>query len=109
MSYNASLGGAQSVAHDSRQLAFQTLLDGSRDATERQVEMTTLRKVCIRGRPHDIISHIATDSIGIPNRPPHMRPLAYNLLLETLPAEKRSWRAAAKQDRERYHVGLDVV
>jgi hypothetical protein len=42
--------------------------------------------------------------LGIPNRPVHLRPLSYNLLLETLPAEKRSWRAAAKQDRERYYV-----
>ena len=38
-----------------------------------------------------------------------MRPLAYNLLLETLPSEKRSWRAAAKQDRDRYHVSSDRI
>jgi len=32
-----------------RLFAFQTLLDGSRDATEQRVEMTTLRKVCASG------------------------------------------------------------
>lgn len=37
-------------AHMIRLLAFQTLLDGSRDATERNVEMTALRKVCTRGQ-----------------------------------------------------------
>jgi hypothetical protein len=32
-----------------RLFALQTLLDGSRDATEQRVEMTSLRKVCAAG------------------------------------------------------------
>jgi len=37
-----------------RLFAFQTLLDGSRDATEQRVEMTTLRKVCASGMSADL-------------------------------------------------------
>jgi hypothetical protein len=39
-------------ADDHRLTAFQTLLDGSRDATEQKVEMTTLRKVCAGGESY---------------------------------------------------------
>jgi hypothetical protein len=31
-------------------LAFQTLLDGTREATEQRVELTALRKLCSRGK-----------------------------------------------------------
>ena len=33
-----------------RRLAFETLLDGSRDASEQMVEMTTLRRLCATGQ-----------------------------------------------------------
>ena len=46
-SSDASIRGREKLTN--RLFAFQTLLDGSRDATEQRVEMTTLRKVCAGG------------------------------------------------------------
>ncbi|WWC57710.1 uncharacterized protein I303_100244 [Kwoniella dejecticola CBS 10117] len=71
-----------------RLFAFQRLLDGSRHASDPVVNLKTLRKLCEK---------------GIPNHPPHLRPLAYSLLLETLPPEKRLWRPTSKQQRDKYY------
>ncbi|TXT07294.1 hypothetical protein VHUM_03464 [Vanrija humicola] len=69
--------------------AFQTLLDGSRDASEQKVELSSLRRLCAR---------------GIPEHPSHLRPLAYSLLLGILPADKRQWKRTARHQREQYYV-----
>ncbi|WVW81385.1 hypothetical protein I302_103377 [Kwoniella bestiolae CBS 10118] len=71
-----------------RLFAFQRLLDGSQHASDPVVDLPTLRRLCER---------------GIPNHPPHLRPLAYSLLLETLPPEKRLWRPTLRSQRERYY------
>ncbi|KAL1406917.1 S-adenosylmethionine-dependent methyltransferase [Vanrija albida] len=68
--------------------AFQTLLDGSRDASEQKVELSSLRRLCAR---------------GIPEHPSHLRPLAYSLLLGILPADKRQWKRTARRQREQYY------
>ncbi|OCF34765.1 hypothetical protein I316_03307 [Kwoniella heveanensis BCC8398] len=72
-----------------RLFAFQTLLDGSQYATEPTVDLQRLRRLCSR---------------GIPDHPPHLRPLAYALLLETLPPEKREWRNTLTAQREKYYT-----
>ncbi|KAL7420303.1 S-adenosylmethionine-dependent methyltransferase [Cryptotrichosporon argae] len=69
--------------------AFHTLLDGSKDAREVRVEMTALRKLCAR---------------GIPEYPRYLRPLAYSLLLGTLPPDKRAWRRSARAKRAEYYA-----
>lgn len=42
--------------------------------------------------------------IGIPDHPSHIRPLAYALLLGTLPADKKSWKSTASKQRSKYYV-----
>ncbi|KLT41650.1 hypothetical protein CC85DRAFT_247321 [Cutaneotrichosporon oleaginosum] len=74
-------------------LAFQTLLDGTREATEQRVELTALRKLCSR---------------GIPSQPAFVRPLAYSLVLGVLPPEKRAWKRTRRAQREKYYVSLHM-
>ncbi|WWC85435.1 uncharacterized protein L201_000298 [Kwoniella dendrophila CBS 6074] len=71
-----------------RLFAFQRLLDGSSNASDPNVDLPTLRQSC---------------QIGIPDHPPHLRPLAYSLLLETIPTEKRLWKSTLRSQRERYY------
>ncbi|WWC67180.1 uncharacterized protein I206_101087 [Kwoniella pini CBS 10737] len=71
-----------------RLFAFQRLLDGSRNASDPVVDLGTLRALCGK---------------GIPNHPPHLRPLAYSLLLGIIPAEKISWKSTSGIQRERYY------
>ncbi|WWC97442.1 hypothetical protein V866_004322 [Kwoniella sp. B9012] len=78
----------QSQDENERLFAFQRLLDGSQHASDPVVDLPTLRRLCER---------------GIPNHPPHLRPLAYSLLLETLPPEKRLWKPTLKTQRTRYY------
>lgn len=40
---------------------------------------------------------------GIPSHPPHLRPLAYSLLLELLPLDKHQWKGTMKAQRRRYY------
>jgi hypothetical protein len=84
-------------------LAFQTLLDAAPQASEQRVEMTTLRKLCSRGGPKPSDIHPPTRT-GIPHHPTHLRELSYLLLLDVLPADKRAWKTALKQQRETYYV-----
>ncbi|WVQ94271.1 hypothetical protein IAU59_001350 [Kwoniella sp. CBS 9459] len=81
-------GGFAEDDEDQRLFAFQTLLDGSQYASEPTVDLDRLRRLC---------------STGIPDHPPHLRPLAYALLLDTLPPEKRRWRSTSAAQRERYY------
>nr|XP_031862154.1 uncharacterized protein CI109_002568 [Kwoniella shandongensis]KAA5529226.1 hypothetical protein CI109_002568 [Kwoniella shandongensis] len=67
--------------------SFQALLDQSTRA-EWRVDLKALRRLCAK---------------GIPNHPPHLRPLAYSLLLETLPPEKPKWRSTLRNQRQRYY------
>ncbi|OCF70948.1 hypothetical protein I204_08383 [Kwoniella mangroviensis CBS 8886] len=78
----------QGQDENERLFAFQRLLDGSQHASDPVVDLPTLRRLCER---------------GIPNHPPHLRPLAYTLLLETLPPEKRLWKPTLKTQRTRYY------
>ncbi|AFR92520.2 hypothetical protein C343_00395 [Cryptococcus neoformans C23] len=73
---------------NARMKAFQTLLDGSETAFEKSVDIELLRKLC---------------ATGIPSHPPHLRPLAYSLLLELLPLDKRQWKRTMKAQRRRYY------
>ncbi|OWZ80568.1 hypothetical protein C365_00388 [Cryptococcus neoformans Bt85] len=73
---------------NTRMKAFQTLLDGSETAFEKSVDIELLRKLC---------------ATGIPSHPPHLRPLAYSLLLELLPIDKRQWKETMKAQRRRYY------
>ncbi|OWT37585.1 hypothetical protein C362_04602 [Cryptococcus neoformans Bt1] len=73
---------------NTRMKAFQTLLDGSETAFEKSVDIELLRKLC---------------ATGIPSHPPHLRPLAYSLLLELLPIDKRQWKGTMKAQRRRYY------
>lgn len=65
------------------------------------MEMTSLRRVCSRGET--IVTMFLT--LGIPDQPLHLRPLAYSLLLDVLPPEKRYWRSALRKQKEHYYVG----
>ncbi|ORX38151.1 hypothetical protein BD324DRAFT_649534 [Kockovaella imperatae] len=69
-------------------LAFQAFLDSSPEAREPVVEITAFRRLCAK---------------GIPDHPKHLRPLAYSLLLEILPANKREWRSQLRRRRREYH------
>ncbi|WVQ82622.1 hypothetical protein IAT38_004754 [Cryptococcus sp. DSM 104549] len=72
-----------------RLLAFHTLLDGSKEAAEKHVDLSQLRRLCSR---------------GIPDHPPHLRPLAYTLLFEILPSEKSLWKPALLKRKGAYHA-----
>ncbi|ODN73908.1 hypothetical protein L202_07418 [Cryptococcus amylolentus CBS 6039] len=48
-------------------------------------------------------------SRGIPNHPPHLRPLVYSLLLEIVPPEKELWSKSMRDQRRRYHSLVDTL
>ncbi|WVR03197.1 hypothetical protein IAU60_000188 [Kwoniella sp. DSM 27419] len=81
-------GAGREESH-ARLAEFQSLLDESRFASERYVDLSRLRGLC---------------SSGIPEHPPHLRPLAYALLLGAIPPQKASWRSSRRSQREAYYA-----
>ncbi|WVQ72355.1 hypothetical protein IAR50_001906 [Cryptococcus sp. DSM 104548] len=74
--------------------AFQHILDGSHQAAQKHVDVDVLRRLSSR---------------GIPNHPPHLRPLAYSLLLEILPPEKEQWSKSMRDQRRRYYSLIETL